>query len=131
MDDRLLKFLKARLDEDAEAARDASDGPWWDEHPATQWREEKDDEVASSQGRLAVLPFDKNGGSNSIHIARHDPARVLVDVVAKREVLRLAAAFGDYAETFMNGTAAAMEGALRLFALAYADHPEYREEWRP
>jgi hypothetical protein len=65
------------------------------------------------------------------HIARHDPARVLRDIEAKREVVRLAERARDYHETFTDGFAAAMEGALRLFALSFADHPGYREEWRP
>jgi hypothetical protein len=45
--------------------------------------------------------------------------------------LQLAERAYDYHETFTNGSAAALEGALRLFAQAYADHPDYRPEWAP
>lgn len=59
------------------------------------------------------------------------PARVLREIDAKRDLLRVAKAAHDYHETFTSGFASALEGTLRLFALAYADRPGYREEWRP
>jgi hypothetical protein len=112
MSDDVATFLHARLDEDESVARAcAGDGEW-----------DADSIAIYGEG---LAPEVRN------HMARHDPARVLADVTAKREVLRLAEGFHDYAETFMNGVASRMEGALRLFALAYADHPDYREEWRP
>lgn len=132
MDD-LARWLGEQLDEDERIARAATDGPW------TRWR----------GGRLhglgdlihpVLTPGQKPGAKAAIvtaswldadHIAEWDPARVLREIDAKREVLRLATRAHDYHETFMNGFAAAMEQALRLFALAYADRPGFREEWRP
>ena len=88
------------------------------------------------------------------HAARHDPARVLREVEAKRQVVSryeqaaqaveelsarrcLLHARGE--DVFM--TELSLESAiherdalgvvLRLLALPYADRPGYREEWRP
>jgi hypothetical protein len=58
------------------------------------------------------------------HIARWDPARVLAEVDAKRQILDLAT---DVTE-MSHDTADTM---IRLLALPYADRPGYREEWRP
>jgi hypothetical protein len=70
------------------------------------------------------------GQADSAHIARHDPARVLRDMEAKRKLL------GDYAEATANdvdgsGWASALGHTVRLLALPYADQPGYREKWRP
>lgn len=112
MSDDLVAFLRARLDEDEQAARAcAGDGKW----------EARD---------IAVYGQDLSPEVRT-HMARHDPARVLADVEAKREVLRLAARASDYHETFMNGFAAALGGVLRWYALPHADHPDYRDDWRP
>jgi hypothetical protein len=54
--------------------------------------------------------------SDAAHIARHDPARVLADVKAKRAII------GD--EWSDPGW-----DVLCALASAYADHPDYREEW--
>lgn len=69
------------------------------------------------------------------HIARHDPARVLAECEAKRRIVTLhdAALRAELA----NGDASAYgadlmhSDVLRLLALLYADHPDYRDEWRP
>lgn len=68
-----------------------------------------------------------------------DPARVLAECDARRRIVALASwegskdslrdrLFGPAAdEAFRQGIAAAM----RALALPYADHPDYRQEWRP
>lgn len=99
--DELIPFLRARLDEDERAAN-------------------------------AWLPLGNPTAAQRDHIARHDPARVLADVAAKREILRLAEIYAD--EQFPNhdgGYADGMADAVALLAASYADHPDYREEWRP
>ncbi len=121
MSDDLVQFLRARLDEDERQARAAMI------YQDASWRVETSGIITTSS-ETDVYTDDRELAE---HIARHDPARVLAEVEARREVVRLAERAHDYHETFMNGFAAAMEGALRLFAQAHANHPDYREEWRP
>ncbi|MEU9400573.1 DUF6221 family protein [Streptomyces sp. NPDC048242] len=129
MDD-LVQWLPAQLDEEERIARAAAE----ETHP--EWS--PGDKNLSSQVSTAeygdpvvVGPWDYLDWDVRQHIAVHDPARVLREIEAKRELLRLAERARDYPETFMNGFASAAEQVLRRFALAYADRPGYREEWRP
>jgi hypothetical protein len=76
------------------------------------------------------------------HIARWDPARVLAECEAKRRIVAIHAR--DYGhECPGEGEDPIMIPAgwygsdgcrdcdvLRLLALPYASHPDYREEWR-
>lgn len=134
----LIDFLQARLAADEATARAAAfyeDGAEHDvQGPPGTWVLLADQEFFGA-GHPGGVIGPRIGHVNSAvqgrHIVRHDPARVLVELQAKREVLRLAARTHDYHESFMNGFASAMEGALRMFAQAYADHPDYREDWRP
>jgi hypothetical protein len=60
--------------------------------------------------------------------------RELRDVEAKRAVVNAYAevADNDINETeYAHGWANALGFAVRQFATEYADHPGYREEWRP
>lgn len=157
----LVRFLRERLADDERIARAASGGTVvgapgdWRPSPAgDEWEayrsEDGDEELLVALRPGLPRPVDLTGGLwgavvSSVpdhedawspmpqfeHAARHDPARVLAEVAAKREVVRLAERAHDYHETFMNGFAAALEDALRLFALPYAGHREYRPEWAP
>jgi hypothetical protein len=77
------------------------------------------------------------------HIARHDPARVLAEVAAKRRVMarhftppspvRIYAAcegcgydYGDISQRYDIGDCP----ELRDMAAVYADHPDYNPAWR-
>lgn len=68
------------------------------------------------------------------HIARHDPARVLAECEAKRRIVEeYEANFwpdpGDREALTDASSAASPAAMIRLLALPYADHPDYREEW--
>ncbi len=75
--------------------------------------------------------------ADGAHIARHDPARVLREVEAKRRML--AAHPIEYSRVSdFTDCAACMDVdtydaypclTVRLLALPFADHPEYRAEW--
>ncbi|SFO60056.1 hypothetical protein SAMN05421854_102478 [Amycolatopsis rubida] len=56
--------------------------------------------------------------------------RRAAEIDAKRQIIEL---YSDGAEfpDFDGGYQSAMEDVLELLALPYAEHPDYREEWRP
>ena len=57
---------------------------------------------------------------------------VLAECEAKRRIVERLGAYGrEGLEEFRDGWAAGMTDALVLLALPYADHPDYRKEWKP
>jgi hypothetical protein len=119
--DTLVEFLHARLAEDEQVARVATPGPW----------------------RWAAL-----GEATTDHIARHDPARVLAEIDAKRRIVDMhsghheCAAWDrhstdltptDHTDTVLvdRGYTHEDDPTLRLLALPYAAHKDYRAEWAP
>jgi hypothetical protein len=141
----LVEFLTARLDEDEASARAASPSPWQygdvdsvaggSLYDATRMigdlhYEQPDDHDGSIVRHLLSGEADANGA----HIARHDPARVLADVKAKRAIVELRAALSqmDRADDrWEAGQIQSADFAVRHLATAYADHPDYRQEWKP
>lgn len=86
----------------------------------------------------------------AIHIARQDPAHTLRRIEAQRQVVEASAAFCPAAcsvehtlsgscdlrgmgpvQPGDSGPSTTPVSVLRLLALPYSDHPDYREEWRP
>jgi hypothetical protein len=65
------------------------------------------------------------------HIARHDPARVLREVEAKRRIITneqdRVLEEGPLPERMRDGIET---DVMALLALPYADHPDYQEAWR-
>jgi hypothetical protein len=120
-------FCQARLDEDEAAARACqSPSPWCvSDHPA----------MSSVVDDATGAPLIYNEGSptpeEAAHIARHDPARVLREVAAKRAVLLALYATGR--PTTMSEqpspTASLARLALRHMAAVWSDHPDYKPEW--
>ena len=108
----LTEFLSARLDEDEASARAATllvdgtsaDGVWS--------TDALDAEVVSGDG---ITIYDEGGHSveQATHIARHDPARVLREVEAKRAIV------AEHPEM------------IGFLAAVYDSHPDYDEAWRP
>ncbi|HUR74434.1 MAG TPA: DUF6221 family protein [Sporichthya sp.] len=137
MDD-LIAFLKARLDEDEHVARAVA---WTDR--AACWRVAPTG-VVSGLGIVVerdVYMITGQRHDKLEHIARHDPARVLREVEAKRRIVEsyvTAQAKVDRLvgedETVVAGRAwreGALLEVLRTLALPYDDHDDYREEWKP
>ena len=126
----LIAFLSARFDEDEQIAKSAIQGPWHtcghdEECEAADVIFGTSPIVSNRVVQVANLEVAWQNRENAAHIVRHDPARVLREVEAKRQLL-------DEAMSIWNSDA---EGAgltiLRLLALPHADHQDYREEWRP
>ena len=97
----LAEFLAARVADDEEAAQAAVR---WSEG-ATEWADA--------------------GEPDWQHIARWDPARVLAECEAKRRIVEQLAPIAEETWDVDLGR------VLKLLALPYADHPDYRQEWRP
>lgn len=129
----LIAFLRARLDERERAAHAATPGPW-----SSGVDNVGDPYIDGANGHLiADLPFchgqDDRRELDAVHIASHDPAYVLADVAAKRRIVALCQVdFNDDGQPIcLGGYGEAYWDVVRLLALPYADHPDYRQEWRP
>jgi len=132
----LIAFLHARLDEDEAAARGAKDSPWYAED--------------------SILAVAHTWPQEAAHVARHGPARALREVEVGRKRLTLyldaketlaaalkkappdddPAAAHSYVRERINvnqasGRFTALETSVRLDAMTYSDHPDYRQEWKP
>lgn len=177
-------FLLARIAEDEDAAQAAIDS----ERPGSHWHwvmdgndtpvrrghlqgAQDDGETVSLRtveeyptrsgvGPLphSVIQFGEVHGGGGEHIARWDPARVLAECEAKRQIV------AEHPEVTVWSTGESYSGdridepewfcgrcvdtsarqpwtdvdrveypcpTLRLLALPYADHPDYRQEWAP
>lgn len=106
MDD-LVKFLRARLDEERTEAEKQPDG---EEAMLDGW-----EIIATAESNYPCYEY--------LRIAKR---RVLADVEAKR---RIVARVEHHAS--LMGRDEIHDDLLRLLALPYADHPDYREDWRP
>ena len=75
-----------------------------------------------------VLDFD---GTVAMIVS---PARVLAECEAKRRIVerahRASSAFNQSINPTTSGVAMTMDLVLAALALPYADHPDYREEWK-
>jgi uncharacterized protein DUF6221 len=127
--DDLVEFLRDRYDEDEQVACNAAaDHPTWTYDPERFAVYTEGYPIASH--RFGDPLTDADG----THIALHDPARVLHDVESKRRIL-------DQCESALSvehpiphdktGAAALASMTLVFLALPYADHPDFREDWRP
>lgn len=110
MDD-LVEFVRHRLDEDELLAKEltvlAGDGSW---RVSGGGLASGDYELLAAYRALGQL-----SSWHLVHIARHDPARVLREVEAKRQILDLPS------HTCVT--------VARRLALVWSDHPDYRPEW--
>lgn len=102
-----------------------------------------DDLVAFLNERLGEL---ENSGKPDRHtvFCGHDqiefgdeckcgiPAFVLADVAAKRQMLKFwPDPMGHWSAQQADGARAMKARLLRIMAFPFADHPDYREDWRP
>jgi hypothetical protein len=150
----LVTFLRARLDEDEQVAHDALLGYPASMHasagqpalplptpttPGAEWRAEYQN-VRRTDGFRRVAEATQASAEVAEHIARHDPARVLAEVAAKRAVVELHGAvepgkWRTVAACAQCGDARTYESymvewpcpTLRALAQVYADHSDYDE----
>lgn len=138
MDD-LVQWLREQLDEDEQitrAAADETEPEWSDGGPYGE-----SVHTAAHGGLVAVGPWTGYLGDEvRRHIARHDPARVLREIDAKRKLLRALESSevalrntepGKDPHDLVKGATNGLRAAVRVHAAVYADRPGYKESWRP
>ncbi|WP_405531525.1 DUF6221 family protein [Streptomyces avidinii] len=145
MTDALVQFLRARLDEDEQAAQEAvadefvtsgrwmARGPYGDGDHFGNIQSEQSEQIVEES-----LPW-----RTVVHIARHDPARVLAEVDAHQRLVELHAPLDVVGDSFTGCATCSWRDemdelwvqwpcpTIRLLALPYAKHVGYRPEWAP
>lgn len=123
----ITEFLLARIADDKAVALATMDGPHPNADKAGNWF------VAAIPYEgigVSALPVGEFGSSSPAteHMQRWSPARVLAECEAKRQVVESADLGIQY-----GGREGQDLGwyVLKLHALPHADHPDYREEWKP
>lgn len=134
----ITEFITARLDDDEAAAQRAQAvcSPQW--APNGSLLMYLDDSPTPFAECLASVEHYRQDDALD-HIARHDPARVLREVEAKRAILELAdeATGLDMSVDIDRGIGPRDKAAepyvgdliIRQMAQAYSDHPDYNPEW--
>ncbi|MER2086525.1 DUF6221 family protein [Rhodococcus sp. (in: high G+C Gram-positive bacteria)] len=127
----IVEFLEARLDEDEEVARDAAG---WDSSGSVRdeglWRRDGVNSVIDSARRMVVYgdgsaPDD----SQATNIVRHDPARVLREVAAKRAIMAEHGIDQDPCDAHDAMYESVPCDVILNLAAIYLDHPDYQAEW--
>lgn len=135
MSNELVRWLREQLDEDERTARAAC----WDEQPDVwtarppQGRHERYTVVDYlGDGVVVVTPENADADGVGQHIARHDPARVLRETEAKRQIIEQHERYAAERRRMMGGWDPQSDDSPILAALAsvYVDRPGYREEWQ-
>lgn len=112
----IMDFIEARLrdDEDAALAFDNEE---------RSWRYDPNDRVIGSMTEQLLHPItDVADGEAAFarHIERHDPARILREVQAKRQILGL---------TQLRSAGNLDEPIAQLVAASWSDHKDFQPEW--
>jgi hypothetical protein len=145
----LADFINDRLDEDEAAARacaDSSGNLLWRDHlvQASGDRTIRTDPGARPVARIRLVDSQAYDGRTldpdacAAHIARHDPARALREVAAKRAILAEHAEDGHWCRRPADTGWVVYEagervvktfpcGTVRDLAAVWSDHPDYPE----
>lgn len=111
MSDDLVKFLRARLDEDEHMCRFAmwdGEGPWT--------------EVSSGVLQTAGDLYPTGNQGISRYAVHFQPERMLREVEAKRQMI-------PFLVEAVSGHVYGAKTCLVLMTRAYAEHPDYRTKW--
>lgn len=160
----LVEFILARLDEDQRVALDATrqheravaafkvgrpdDMQDEEGESAADWSGGSDEDdrgyfrraVWAGEGIATICEMhDEQDDASPTHIARHDPARVLAEVAAKRRIVELHSGAHECSTFDRNGEIDNCTWCLdsdecstvALLASVYTGHPDYRPEWHP
>lgn len=121
----LADFLLARLDDDEAVAVNASyRSSSWDAvfHGPIKWGDPMPDAEVLAGGKPILSVDPEYAGVNELeHVVSWDPARVVAECETKRRII-------EWASDLEYG--GQEDDLLKLLALPYADHGDYREEWK-
>jgi hypothetical protein len=118
----IATFLLARIQEDEADAWLAMKG-----FPSGEWTHDGGVYVEHPTREVADWFYN----DTAAHVARWDPARVLAESRSKSRIIGQCRAMIATGERAGGGADQYAHGILRLLASPYAEHAEYREEWRP
>jgi hypothetical protein len=142
----LIDFLRARIAEDEEAARQSADfggrihGSHWRlsgshaDDGGTYWSIVATAGAGSYEQVIEVVGSGMSGGGAHTeqvarHAVRHDPARVIIEAEAKR---RLIDCIEDHLRRVDDFDAQMHDFAMLMtLTLPYREHADYRREWWP
>jgi hypothetical protein len=138
--DDIALWLRIWLDEDERVAREATAGTWTVDTCSVI----TDDVTGDNRSHVLYSVGMHNRGwpssADAEHIARHDPARVLREVAAKRRVLERHQPVHAWDGKLCCDWCSVLSVSVyqewpcpdvRDAAAPYEDRPGYREEWRP
>ncbi|MBF6134318.1 hypothetical protein IU501_15075 [Nocardia otitidiscaviarum] len=131
----IVRFIRARVDEDEHVAREAADcpGPGWSHALYEDYPGVYISKIECEDDHFARVDYEEAAE----HIARQDPGRVLRQCAMIRAMMRHAEAarvVDDLAD-YDRGTTA-YDGQkiddvmYRDIAALWSTHPDYREEWK-
>jgi hypothetical protein len=120
----LIAFWNARLDE-AEAAADRAGGGGWEYRDSWVW--------CGPFEMADIFGYDVDAEEVGGHIALHDPARVLREVAADRQLLALYQGSEEVspASAWESDGTQALADAVRIRVAVHSDHPDYDQKWKP
>lgn len=136
----IVEFLKARLDEDEQIARTSIGShpelAEWSYEPWSPGVKGSGEVIApndrDSSGYPEYITCDREGVIHAVeehvgpHIARHDPARVLREVKAKRRVIDQIDKLDGWTDNYQFHLE--YTSVIGHLASAYSDHPDYPGE---
>ena len=139
----IVEFLEARIAEDEAVAKAAL------HHPRTYNKATQDfDQTGTDNGSwhtssfcdpsdqrmvegVGITIYNEGGhtAEQADHIARHDPARILREVVAKRALMASHDIGRDPCEAHDAMYESVPCDVILHLAAIYSDHPDFNEEW--
>ena len=115
----LTEFL-ARLAESHAIALEATPGPWIAESSGPTGQVVMDAESQNALDHVAQFKHYR-ARADAVHVARHDPSRVLADIAAKRALIQ---------GTMLGLPHDAAPFVLRCLAYVDREHPDFEPAWR-
>jgi hypothetical protein len=129
----VTEFVEARIAEDEAVARAATPGHWAAGHREVMYGQcSPGQQVVGPNGVISPKRVDV------VHIARHDPPRVLAQCAAMRKIVeRHSSIHNGWHDDAGEPTASCRHDwkewpcpDLRALASIWSSHPDFRQEWR-